>query len=54
MIKKLAKICQQSYSGVFDDKALHSLNVNGVQAYILDSVAYDVLVFRGSDGSSAK
>jgi len=49
MIKRLAKICEQSYSGVFDLKVLHSLNVKGVQSYILDFEDYCILVFRGTD-----
>lgn len=49
MLKKLSKICEQSYSGVFDLKILHSFSVKGVQVYILDADDYAILVFRGSD-----
>jgi len=49
VLKKLAKICEQSYSGVFDLKVLHSLSVKGIQVYILDANDYAILVFRGSD-----
>ncbi len=49
MLNKLALICEDSYSGVFQYEVLHSIDTKGVQAYILDCVDYDVLVFRGTD-----
>lgn len=49
MIKKLAKICQECYRGNFTNTPIFSIDVKGVQAYILDEGEYCILVFRGSD-----
>lgn len=49
MLKEFAKISKSAYSGVFEHKVLHTINIKGIQSYILDFEDYCVLVFRGTD-----
>ena len=49
MLKEFAKISKSAYSGVFEHKVLHTINIKGVQAYILEVGEACVVVFRGSD-----
>jgi predicted lipase len=49
IIKKLATICLESYRGKFSGNVIFSIDINGVQASIIDEDNYCILVFRGSD-----